>query len=275
MKKPIKKEEIIQRLYRRRFIVPNAVTVGNMFCGFLAIVYATSNRFDKAVVAIALGILLDGFDGKVARKLNATSKFGLEFDSLSDLITFGLAPAVLIYNWCFRVAADEFGVLINFIYLMCTASRLARFNVMEPNLKSFTGLPSPAAAGTVAALVYLDPIPGGGLWLTAIGAVVMLTLSYLMVCTIPFISIKVFQMQHMPLRGRLAIGLLIALVWYRSQWCLFLLAAGYALSGPIALLWKGRKADVTPAMVDDPAKDLDEISPGDEAADGVKLSRLK
>jgi len=275
MKKPIKKEEIIQRLYRRRFIVPNAVTVGNMFCGFLAMVYAASGRFDKAVVAIAIGILLDGFDGKVARKLNATSKFGMEFDSLSDVITFGVAPAVLVYNWCFRAAADEFGVLVNFTYLMCTASRLARFNVSEPNLKSFTGLPSPAAAGVAAALVYLDPIPGGGLWLTTIGAITMLTLSYLMVCRIPFISIKVFQMQHMPLRGRLAIGLLIALVWYRSQWCLFLLAAGYALSGPVMLLLKGSKEKVSPAVVDDPEKHLDEIPAPDEAADSVKLSRLK
>lgn len=242
MKKPIRKEVLLQRFYKRRFIVPNAVTVGNMFCGFLAIVYSTSGRFTPACIAIALGILLDGFDGKVARKLNATSKFGMEFDSLSDVISFGVAPAVLMYNWCFRVPADEFGVLVNFVYLICTASRLARFNVSEPNLKSFTGLPSPAAAGAVAALVYLNPIPSGGIWLTALSTVVMLGTSYLMVCHIPFISIKVIQMQHMPLRGRLALGLLIALVWYKAQYAFFALSAGYALSGPLLLLWRRDKA---------------------------------
>ena len=263
MKRPIKKEELIQRLYKRRFILPNAVTVGNMFCGFLTIVYATSGRFDKAIVAIALGILLDGFDGKVARKLNATSKFGMEFDSLSDVISFGVAPAVLIYNWCFRVSADEFGVLVTFIYLMGTASRLARFNVAVPDLKHFTGLPSPAAAGAVAALVYLDPFPGGGLWMTSLGAATMLLLSYLMVSRIPYTSIKVIQMHHMPLRGRLAIGLMIALIWYRSQWGFFLLAAGYAASGPLMLLWKRGKpvaeaaaiADEQKPEVEDPAEE--------------------
>ena len=259
--KPNRKEQLIQHLYKRRFVLPNAVTVGNMFCGFLTIVYATSGRFEKAIAAIAIGILLDGFDGKVARKLNATSKFGMEFDSLSDLISFGLGPAVLMYNWCFKIPADEFGVLVSFIYLICTASRLARFNVMPPDLKRFTGLPSPAAAGTVAALVYMNPLAGDLLWMTTAGAVVMLALSYLMVSKIPFISIKVFQMQHMPMRGRLLIALLIGLVWYKSQVFLFLLAAGYALSGPIALLLPGAgaaaskpDADVGLSVTDDDAE---------------------
>lgn len=273
MKKP-KKEEIIQRWYKRRFILPNAVTVGNMFCGFLTIVYATSGRFDKACIAIALGILLDGFDGKVARKLNATSKFGMEFDSLSDAITFGVAPAVLMYNWCFKIAADEFGVLVNFIYLMCTASRLARFNVTEPDLKRFCGLPSPAAAAGVASFVFLDPISRESMLLTAVGAVVMLSLAYLMVCRIPYISIKVFQMKHMPLRGRLAIGLMIALVWWKPQWGLFLLSMSYALSGPVALFFikKPEVDQIDAAAIVDIERAEDAVKVGTGEA---KLSRLK
>jgi len=293
MKKP-KREEIIQRWYKRRFILPNAVTVGNMFCGFLALVYATSGRFDKACLAIALGILLDGFDGKVARKLNATSKFGMEFDSLSDVVTFGVAPAVLMYNWCFKATADEFGVLINFIYFICTASRLARFNVTEPDLRRFCGLPSPAAAAGVASFVFLDPFSvtkytvfgyafekpdlSGTVLATGMGAIIMLSLAYLMVCRIPYISIKVFQMKGMPLRGRLAIGLVIALVWWIPQWSLFLISAGYALSGPIALFVLPKKESGTLGENESLASIADMKWAEDKIAKGleeVKFSRLK
>ena len=144
--------ELKQRIYRRRYLVPNAVTLANLFCGFLAIIYASSFRFEKAVIAIVLAILLDGLDGRVARRLNATSKFGLEFDSFSDLVSFGVAPAMLIYHWAFQQQADEWGVFVTFVYAICAASRLARFNIAPENLKGFTGLPTPGAAAVVAAL---------------------------------------------------------------------------------------------------------------------------
>ena len=95
------KPELRERLYRRRYIVPNAVTFGNLFCGFLTIIYATSGRYEKAVAAIAIAFLLDGLDGRVARQLNATSKFGVEFDSFADLVSFGVAPAILM---CWPIA---------------------------------------------------------------------------------------------------------------------------------------------------------------------------
>src|SRR4051812_49244437 len=102
------------RLYRRRYLLPNAVTVGNMFCGFLAMVYANAGHFEKAFAAVFFAILLDGLDGRVARRFNATSKFGVEFDSFSDLVSFGIAPAIMMYCWCFRAHADEFGVVVCF-----------------------------------------------------------------------------------------------------------------------------------------------------------------
>ena len=102
--------------YRRRYLVPNLVTLGNMFCGYLAIMYATSHRLSESVLTLTIAILLDGLDGRVARKLNATSPFGMEFDSFSDLVSFGVAPAILVYHWAFSSTADEFGVFITFIF---------------------------------------------------------------------------------------------------------------------------------------------------------------
>ena len=145
------------QLYQKRFLLPNAVTLGNMFCGFIACIYAEAGRFEKAAIAVGFAILLDGLDGRVARKFNATSKFGLEFDSFSDLVSFGVAPAIIMYHWCFKPLADEFGVFFTFVYALCAASRLARFNISQQNLANFTGLPTPGAAGMVAATVNLMP----------------------------------------------------------------------------------------------------------------------
>ena len=106
------KTQMIDRLGRSKYLVPNAVTLANMFCGYLCIIYAFTDRFHKAFIAILIAIVLDGLDGRVARGLKATSKFGTEFDSFSDFISFGVAPALLMYNWCFRTTADEFGVVV-------------------------------------------------------------------------------------------------------------------------------------------------------------------
>jgi len=218
------------RLYRRRYLLPNAVTVGNMFCGFLAIIYATSGRFDKAFAAIGFAVLLDGLDGRVARRFNATSKFGVEFDSFSDLVSFGVAPAIMMYNWCFRPQADEFGVFICFIFALCSAMRLARFNISEENLKSFTGLPTPGAAGMVAALIFISPVIEPDLSLEILGALVMLLLSYLMMSHIEFFSIKRLKVGTMSPLTKVALGALIALIWYRTAIGFLVLTSFYCFS---------------------------------------------
>ncbi len=227
----LKALELRERLYRRRFLAPNLVTLAGMFCGFLSIIYASSGRFDKAMIAIAIAIVFDGLDGRVARKLNATSKFGIEFDSLSDAISFGVAPAILVYNWAFRVPADEFGVIVCFVYLLCTTARLARFNVADPSSTTFTGLPSPGAAGCVAATVNacdgLFPLN-----VQVIGAtIMMLTLGGLMVSRFPFPSIKRIRVGTQQLFVTLILGSAIALVWYSPKWGLLIIAWTYALSG--------------------------------------------
>ena len=226
------RQELKDILYRRRYAIPNAVTVGNMFCGFLAIMYASSGRFEKAVVAVLVAILLDGLDGRVARRLNATSKFGIEFDSFSDVVSFGLAPAIMMYHWAFQRCADEFGVAITFFYALCAASRLARFNISAENLKNFTGLPTPGAAVFVVAVINTAPQPQNSIFMAVVGAIVMLSIGYLMVSTIEFFSIKQFKLSGFRLRGRLFLGCLIALTWYDPTLGLLALAALYVGSGP-------------------------------------------
>jgi CDP-diacylglycerol--serine O-phosphatidyltransferase len=236
------KFELRDTLYRRRYLVPNAVTLGNMFCGFLCIIYAASDRFEKAVIAIAIALLLDGLDGRVARKLNATSKFGVELDSFADLVSFGIAPAILVYHWCFRTVADEFGVLVTFVFALCAASRLARFNISTENLKSFVGLPTPGAAGVVAAVVNFmprfQPTWVDVTWCSAL----MLALAYLMVSNIEFFSIKLLKIRRMQLWGTIALGALIALIWYNSQIGFLTLTLLYAASGPVGLLRRNKTA---------------------------------
>jgi len=232
MDRALSKQEIKELLYRRRYLVPNAVTIGNMFCGFIAIMYANSGRFDKAVIAILVAILLDGLDGRVARRLNATSKFGIEFDSFSDLVSFGVAPAVLMYQWAFHQLADEFGIALTFVYCLCAASRLARFNISAENLKAFLGLPTPGAAAFVAAVVNFSPKSGDSFVLVGVGATTMIAISYLMVSTIEFYSIKQFRFSGVKLRARLLVGLLIALTWYNNSIGLLVLCSSYVLSGP-------------------------------------------
>lgn len=236
MRTKISRAELRERLYRRRFLVPNLVTLGSMFCGFLAIIYASSMRYEKATIAIAFSILLDGLDGRVARRLNATSKFGGEFDSFADFVSFGIAPAMLMYHWCFKPLADEFGVFITFVFALCSASRLARFNITDTSLKSFVGLPTPGAAGMVAAVVNFSPAVDPSLTLCLFGALMMLALAYLMVSQIEFFSIKLLTVSGMHLWERVMIGALIALIWYNNRVGFVVLTGIYCLSGPVSFL---------------------------------------
>jgi CDP-diacylglycerol--serine O-phosphatidyltransferase len=211
-----------------------------MFCGFLALTYSAAGQFKEAALAILFAILLDGLDGRVARRLNATSRFGLEFDSFSDLVSFGVAPAILVYNWCFKVQlqADEFGVLIAFIYAVCTACRLARFNLETPTLKGFCGLPSPGAAAAMAAMVYISPYQTVSQSSVFFVSLITLLLAFFMVSSIPYLSIKAFKLQSIHLGVTILIALGIGLLWYSARYGLVAVAFGYAFSGPANLLMK-------------------------------------
>ncbi|MCO6430259.1 MAG: CDP-diacylglycerol--serine O-phosphatidyltransferase [Deltaproteobacteria bacterium] len=271
------RSDLRERLYQRRFLVPNALTLGNMFCGFLTIIYATSGRFEKAAIAIGFSILLDGLDGRLARRLNATSKFGVEFDSFSDLVSFGIGPAILIYNWCFRLQADEFGVFITFVYALCAASRLARFNVSDPNPLGFVGLPTPGAAGMIAAVVNVSPVVHTSTVMTACGAVLMLTLAYLMISKIPFVKIKLHKRVGLNLIGTLALGALIAIIWYNNQLGFLLLATGYCISGPLSAISAGFRERVKQLAGMFSVRPRKPRSGGGKGSggDGVPLAKIK
>ena len=138
------------------YILPNLFTLGNMLCGFYSIISTIEGRFHHAAVAIFIAALADGLDGKIARLTKTCSRFGVEFDSLADLVSFGVAPALLIYIWALR-PYQRVGWLAAFLFVICGALRLARFNVQvyTSENKYFTGLPIPAAATTIASFVLL------------------------------------------------------------------------------------------------------------------------
>lgn len=230
-----------ERMYRNRYILPNLVTVGNMFCGFLAIFYSFSGNFTKAILAIIFAIVFDGLDGRTARKLNACTQFGFEFDSLSDLVSFGLAPAILCYNWAMVMHFKEFGVFISFIYVVCAAGRLARFNCTEENLKSFQGLPSPAGALALISMVYaFRKVEPTYVW-AVVASIVVCYVAFLMVSNYKFLSIKLLKMSKLRMYGRIFIAIFLGLLWCYPKEGFILISVVYCASGPIITYMEKRK----------------------------------
>lgn len=220
-----------KRARRTVFLLPSAFTVGNIFCGFFAIISSLHGNYDDAAKALGLAIVFDGLDGRMARLANATSEFGLQLDSLADVISFGLAPAVLMASWGLTVLGD-YGLFTSFVFLICGTMRLARFNVQAPSLKQFVGLPIPAAAGVVAAVVHFinipvrDPLRAN--WL----AIMMLVLSFLMISRIRYFSLKQLHLgkgkSHLNV---LLLSVLLALIYFYSEIILLIVACTYAGSG--------------------------------------------
>ncbi len=224
----------------RALLLPNLITSIGIFCGFLAVLSTLDGKFLIATACIGIAFILDGLDGRVARKMNATSEFGKELDSLSDVTAFGVAPAVLTYAWAFKAQGFEIGVPIAFIFLVCGATRLARFNTQteDSNSKnSFTGLPIPAAAASVASLVYFNPNPLTSLFPTIAIACYSIILSYLMVSSIDYGSPKYLKLSNInPTHVLIVISATVALAWYNSR---IVFAVGfllYTLSGPLFTL---------------------------------------
>jgi CDP-diacylglycerol--serine O-phosphatidyltransferase len=188
----MKKRRTPIKMRKGIYILPNLFTTGNLFCGFWAIISVLDEKFFYAAVAILLACVFDILDGKVARLSGATSKFGVQYDSLADLVSFGIAPAMLAFSWALR-PYGKFGWLAAFVFVACGALRLARFNVQSSSgeVKYFKGLPIPAAASMVALtiLLYLRLIETG--WVKDIIILVMIwVLAFLMVSNIRYFSFK-------------------------------------------------------------------------------------
>lgn len=260
---------LAQRDFRKSvYVIPSLFTIGNIFCGFYAVINAlkafqafhqpeiATPLFDHAALAIGLAYLLDGLDGRIARLTGATSEFGVELDSIADVISFGIAPAVLAYTWGYGNLAgyERLAWGVSFFFLICGALRLARFNVLAraprfdtpgttPKLdkRYFVGLPIPAAAGLTASFVYFDPNqwPGtSGVTRNWVLLGIVLTLSILMVSTFRYASFK--ELGPRSKQPFLFIPLMAAFIfsiYFFSRWMLLLMATVYVAHGPVLKIW--------------------------------------
>ena len=245
------------------YILPNLLTTGALFAGFSAIVQSTKGNFELAAILIFVAMVLDGLDGRVARMTNTTSEFGIQYDSLSDMVSFGLAPALVLYEWSLH-SMGKIGWLVAFIYAVATALRLARFNTHAADEKSFfQGLPSPSAAGILAAFVWV--VTDYGMQGTDFRIVTLfLTLidGILMVSNVPFRSFKDFDLKsHVPFVVLLGIVIALVVIVYDPPRVLLTGFTIYLLSGPVsALMHRKKKNDIDDMGEESEGKTDDEIS---------------
>ena len=230
-----------RKLKRTIYILPSIFTVGNIFAGFLSIIATLSGEYDKAAIAIGVAVILDGLDGRVARLANVTSDFGVQLDSLADVVSFGIAPAVLVYSWGL-LDFGRFARFAAFVFLICGVMRLARFNMQLGELKHFAGLPIPAAAGFIAATVHFFPEPPAHpLFKTVLVGATYLT-ALLMISTIRYPSLKQLDLgqgkSHLVI---LTLATLVAGIFFYSRYALLILAYSYLLSGPLARMYQFSK----------------------------------
>ena len=229
------------------YILPNLFTTGNLFCGFWSIISVFQEHYFYGAVAILLAAIFDVLDGKVARLAGATSKFGIQYDSLADLVSFGIAPAVLAFSWALR-PFGRFGWFAAFLFVVCGALRLARFNVLAAvgDTKYFKGLPIPAAASMVSLviLLYLRLIETG--WIKDIVVLGMIyVLAFLMVSNIRYFSFKELNLaRQKPFSIFIFVVLSMIVIVMEPIIVLFGFVLVYVLSGPVGLIlgWQKKKA---------------------------------
>lgn len=235
--------------HRGIYLLPNLFTTGAMFSGFYAIVASIGGRYTEAAIAVFVAALLDGLDGRVARMTNTQTEFGVQYDSLSDLVSFGLAPSLVMYTWSLSKLADygplwgKAGWAAAFIYAACAALRLARFNtqVGVADKRYFQGLASPAAAGVCMAFVWcMDKSDISGATLCFITPVIAVVVGLLMVSGVRYSSFKSLPMgdrDRVPFGWIVAAVLLLVLLALDTARVLLAGFSIYLLSGPVITLW--------------------------------------
>jgi CDP-diacylglycerol---serine O-phosphatidyltransferase len=238
-------QELREHPRRGIFLLPSLLTTGNLFCGFLAIVRASQGRFVEAAVAVFVGMVLDILDGKVARLTRTTTQFGVEFDSLADVVSFCVAPAFILYSLALA-HAGRIAWLGAFLFVICGALRLARFNIHQgvTDRRYFVGLPTPAAAGIVAAAALLLEGVEIGRWEAAAISVGTVVVALLMVSTFRYYSFKEVDFaRRRPVQVLVLVVLAVLIVLTHPQWFLFVLFSLYLLSGPTRPVWARRRLD--------------------------------
>ncbi len=268
-----------RRVRKGLYILPSLFTAVNIAAGYYAIsqaIQAANNQgdprhYDLAALAIGFAIVFDGLDGRVARMTNTTSDFGRELDSLADVITFGMAPAILAWLWGFHAIAMantvllgklmRFGAVATFLFLAAGACRLARFNIQvnpqpsnpgRPGRKYFVGMPIPGGAGVIASVVhFVHGLPIASWWLSLIWALFVLMLAFLMVSRWRFPSFKGvdFRQRHSA-RLIVLLCLLVALIVMISDYTLFIMSITYTLWGIFSRLFYRRGSQVSPPSPD-------------------------
>lgn len=225
------------RFRRGTYILPACFTIANLFCGFFSLVEVSRGRFDRAAILIVAAAILDGLDGRIARLTNTTSEFGLEFDSMADIVSFGVAPAFLAYRWAL-LPLGRLGWLTAFLFVICAATRLARFNIQHGSVdrRWFIGLPSPPAAVSIASIAFAFPEIPTERWISGGLALTMAAVALLMVSRVRYRSFK-----DLDLRNRrsytvvlpLAAGLVAVMT--HPKGALLVMSATYLVSGLAAL----------------------------------------
>ena len=242
-----RKKPLINPEMRRRgiYLLPNLFTTAALFAGFYAIVQAMNTRFDQAAVAIFIAMVLDGLDGRVARLTHTQSEFGAEYDSLSDMVSFGAAPALVMYEWALKVMG-RIGWIAAFVYCAGAALRLARFNtnIAVVDKHYFQGLPSPAAAALVAGFIWVVDdfkieVVSTMRW---IACIITLFAGITMVSNIPFYRFKGINFRRsVPFWAILLVALAMILISTHPPTVLFLLFVAYSVSGYVVWVWNRRR----------------------------------
>jgi CDP-diacylglycerol--serine O-phosphatidyltransferase len=255
----MKKRRTRMKMRKGIYILPNLLTTGNLLCGFWAIISVFQEQFYYAAVAILLASVFDAFDGKVAKLSRATSKFGMQYDSLADLVSFGIAPALLAFSWALR-PYGKFGWLAAFTFVACGAIRLARYNVMASSgeTKYFKGVPIPVAASMIALtiLLYLRLIETN--WVKDIVILVMIyVLAFLMVSNIRYFSFKELGLaKRKPISSFVFVVLSLIVIVMEPVVVLSAFVLFYVFSGPVSMVWAWRKKRVLRKMEPIPEEDL-------------------
>jgi CDP-diacylglycerol---serine O-phosphatidyltransferase len=230
--------------HRGIYLLPNLFTTDAMFAGFYAITSAINGRFETSAIAIFIAMILDGLDGRIARLTNTQSEFGVQYDSLSDMVSFGAAPAIVMYLWILSTLG-QIGLFAAFVHMAGGALRLARFNtqVSVADRRYFQGLPSPAAAAVLA----------GGLWfciendyrpdkIVYLVSLLTITTGLLMVSNFRYSSFKEIDLKNkVPFIATIIAMLIISFIMVQPQRILFLISLAYAVSGPLVTLIRRKR----------------------------------
>ncbi len=224
--------------HKSMYILPNIITTASLFAGFICILWSAAGLFDRACVVTMFSVFLDGIDGKVARLTNTSTEFGIQFDSLADLVTFGVSPAFLVYSYALR-DFNSLGIAVSFLFTVCAALRLARFNVTTntANKRFFSGLPSPPAGCSLACLVFFAPLLPDLLSSVMPAVILVFTtcMGLLMVSNIRYASFKEFGVfKAHPFRSVFLFVILpFALIVANPRVFCFVITFAYIISGLI------------------------------------------